>query len=717
MKYHPIFKALAIVLAAAALLVCVAGAFGVIWLASHDLYSDDLDTWMYNRQEMLAYEIADRVLVRYSDKTYGNCPELLLEYMGRSQTDESLSSFYMLNTTDWKYRIEDGEGNLVDGSSEAGFIEGMSRFRFEMSCEYLVLVHQQPVADTPEYTPESGEWVLLDPAQAPTDIPAATVDGGTVYVGTPYDNCNVYEINGQEYFYRYELAEHHTVTVWLTVGELGDLNRQWIQHLQWLYPRRVACLWICVGGLLAFALLMTYLGFAAGRSRKNDQIRAGGLNRIPLDLYLTAGAGLGILTAIGGAKLLSVSLGEDTAAGDLASGIMTAGVFALLLAAVIAVALLFAVIAQFKTPGRFWWRNSIIGRLCRLIGRLIRFVYRALRSLFRLLPLVWQWILTAVMMVVTPAFFFLLFWNNYGLGLILSLLCFFSAVLADIALVCYGAYAFGVLRKGAKAMSDGELTRKISTKYLFGCYRDFADHLNAISDAARVAAQNEMKSQRMKTELITNVSHDIKTPLTSIINYVDLLQKPHTEEQGVQYLEVLQRQSQGLKKLVDDLMEMSKASTGNMPVTPENLDMAETVKQALGEFADKLAGQNLQVIFHPPAEPVKIYADGRLTWRVLSNLLSNVVKYALPGTRVYVDLYRYHNHVLLSVKNISKESLNVSAQELTERFVRGDASRNTEGSGLGLNIAQSLMELQKGRLNLLVDGDLFKVTLTFPEAE
>jgi len=209
------------------------------------------------------------------------------------------------------------------------------------------------------------------------------------------------------------------------------------------------------------------------------------------------------------------------------------------------------------------------------------------------------------------------------------------------------------------------------------------------------------------------VSHDIKTPLTSIINYVDLLQKPHTDADQEKYLEVLDRQSQRLKKLIDDLMEMSKASTGNMSVDITRVDAAEAVNQALGEFADKLDKARLYPVFRQPEEQVTMLADGRLVWRVMSNLLSNAVKYALPGTRLYVDLQKLDSKVIISMKNIFREALNVDADELLERFVRGDASRNTEGSGLGLNIARSLMELQKGQLELLVDGDLFKATLLF----
>jgi signal transduction histidine kinase len=268
--------------------------------------------------------------------------------------------------------------------------------------------------------------------------------------------------------------------------------------------------------------------------------------------------------------------------------------------------------------------------------------------------------------------------------------------------------------EGARRMAQGDLSYQVSTRYLAGCFRTFAQQLNSLSETAMVSAQKQMKSERMKTELITNVSHDIKTPLTSIINFVDLLQKPHTPQQEQEYLQILSRQSGRMKKLIEDLMELSKASTGNLTVNLCCMDAGEAVHQALGEFSDKLAAAELTPVYHQPEGKVLIEADGRLVWRVLSNLLSNAVKYAMPGTRLYLDLARVDSWVMLSVKNISREELRVSAEELMERFVRGDTSRNAEGSGLGLNIAKSLMEVQGGQLQLLVDGDLFKVTLIFP---
>jgi signal transduction histidine kinase len=383
-------------------------------------------------------------------------------------------------------------------------------------------------------------------------------------------------------------------------------------------------------------------------------------------------------------------------------------------AACLVLTLIYTAAAQFKLKNGRWWRGSIIGWCLRKIRQFIRFCFRGVRKIYRMLPLIWQWLLTAAAMVIIPLICLLLALNSWGFFRFIFTLWTITAILGDISMVLYGAYAFGILIRGAKKMAQGNLNEKIPTRHLFGAFKDFALSLNDLADAATIAAQKQMQSERMKTELITNVSHDIKTPLTSIINYVDLLQAPHTQEQGQQYLDVLSRQSARMKKLVEDLMDMSKASSGNLQVNVTTLDSSEVISQALGEFSDKLTSAQLTPVFQAPEAPVLMRADGRHTWRVLSNLLSNTVKYAMPGTRLYIDLVSLPGSVQISLKNISAEPLNVSAEELTERFVRGDASRNTEGSGLGLNIAKSLMELQQGNLELLVDGDLFKVTLTFP---
>jgi signal transduction histidine kinase len=381
----------------------------------------------------------------------------------------------------------------------------------------------------------------------------------------------------------------------------------------------------------------------------------------------------------------------------------------------ILVGVIFAIAAQVKVKGFYWWHHSVMGWCCKWIWKGICWCANGLCKLADILPIIWKHLLLALAMLTVPILFMILAMVEHSLrfwwiGL------FVISVLADVVVVLYIAYAYGTLLRGARQMAEGELVCKIDTKYLIGIYARTAEHLNTLADVAVEAAKNQMRSERMKTELITNISHDIKTPLTSIINYVDILERAQSREEAVQYLEVLGRQSKRLKKLIEDLMEMSKATSGNMAVEIFRVDPVEAMNQALGEFSDKLDAAQLQVVFRQPETPLAMLADGRLTWRVLSNLLSNIVKYAMPGTRVYADVVCVDGQVLVSLKNISREPLNVEARELTERFVRGDASRNTEGSGLGLNIAKSLMELQKGQLQLLVDGDLFKVTLIFPAA-
>ena len=271
------------------------------------------------------------------------------------------------------------------------------------------------------------------------------------------------------------------------------------------------------------------------------------------------------------------------------------------------------------------------------------------------------------------------------------------------------------LQAGAQKLAEGELTHKVDTRRLHGPFRIYAEHLNNISSGMMVEIERRMKSEHLKTELLTNVSHDIKTPLTSIINYVDLMKKLDVQpEEAKEYADVLERQSYKLKKLLEDLIEASKAATGNITVELAPTDAAELLRQAEGEYNERLKEKNLTPVLHIDTENCSILADGRLLWRVFDNLLGNIVKYAMPGTRVYLELSQQAGRCLITIRNISKDELGIEAEELMERFVRGDSSRATEGSGLGLSISRSLTECMKGGFNLILDGDLFKVVLDFP---
>ena len=543
--------------------------------------------------------------------------------------------------------------------------------------------------------------------------------------------------------YRYAKLPAYTMELTLAPGAYRYDGGYALLEQVWGY--RDSLLFIMGACLLLFAVLAVYLCCAAGRKPGSEEVHAAGFNCIPLDIYL-AGGGLivfGLFMVIvqfyDAADLFTQNM-QTLCAGVLMAGYVMSLIF---------VSFCFACAAQFKTPGGYWWRNSVCWRCLDLLVKCVRGCFsgcgwllrklpkaaavfwdfllmlltplrwlwtqikktcakigKSVNRVYSMMPLTWQWLLTGFIMVM------LLFAALAGRSEMMVVL----SLCACVAVVLYGAYCFGILLESAKRMGKGDLDTKVDDKYLIGAFKSFAGDLNDLAGVAVVAAQKQLKSERMKTELITNVSHDIKTPLTSIINYVDLLQKPHTPEEEKTYLEVLNRQSQRLKKLIEDLMEMSKASTGNLTADITRLDAVESVNQALGEFADKLEKAQLTPVFRHPEESVAMMADGRLAWRVLSNLLSNTVKYALPGTRVYIDVMALEGKVIISLKNISRDELNVDADELMERFVRGDDSRNTEGSGLGLNIAKTLMELQKGQLQLLVDGDLFKVTLIFPGA-
>lgn len=271
------------------------------------------------------------------------------------------------------------------------------------------------------------------------------------------------------------------------------------------------------------------------------------------------------------------------------------------------------------------------------------------------------------------------------------------------------------LLDGVRAIADGNGETAIDTEHLTRGNRQMAEAVNDLGEGLKNALQEQVKSEQMKADLITNVSHDLKTPLTSIINYVDLMKREQIDNSKVrEYLEVLDQKSQRLKQLTNDLVEASRASSGNVALNMEKLDLREFLMQTTGEFEEKFAARGLHLMTNCPPHPLFIMADGRRLWRIIENLYRNVEKYAMPNTRVYLNVVTDGSSVAVSMKNISEQPLNISAEELTERFTRGDESRTTEGSGLGLSIAKDLTELQGGKFDIYLDGDLFKVTITFP---
>ena len=347
-----------------------------------------------------------------------------------------------------------------------------------------------------------------------------------------------------------------------------------------------------------------------------------------------------------------------------------------------------------------------------LLCRVAAWMAGTIHDFVRFLPFTWKIVLGFGAYVMVT--FFLIMGGVYNGAFMFMYLCLQLALVLFLAWWAYGYYR---LRQGTKTIARGDLEYQIDTRHMPYDLRLQAEDLNNISVGLAGAVDEKMKSERFKAELITNVSHDLKTPLTSIINYVNLLKSTQqTDPKAIDYIEVLDRKSQRLKKLTEDLVEASKASTGVLSVTREKIGMSQLIDQATAEWEEKLSDRRLTLVTTLPEGETWVYADGRHLWRVIDNLLSNCAKYAMEGTRIYLDLERGKGQVALSVKNISRDPLNVPAERLMERFVRGEESRSTEGSGLGLSIARSLTELQGGAFDLAVDGDLFKAIVTLPQA-
>ena len=686
MKYHGVIKALAIILCVVSLVVMAASAIGVTMALYMDLYGNEENSYLESSRAYDAECYATELAQKYAAKNLGGCPEeILLCYYSnwaRLWDEEKV-----------QYAILDTSGKVLEGSREAEQYD--MKYVFAVYARYLMVVDGTVKLPVNQTLPTD-----------PTVEPQSTVPTLPVYAHTfSYEWYDEKTGTYQEYILTEIDGPVYTVELYLQEGAYQAFHEFELQAASLLWQLRYAVIGIFVAALGVFAATLTYLCFAAGHKPGRTEVIPGGLNRLPLDIY---GAAAVILSIFGVYAIAFCAYGVEYQ--QYRALAISGMVAAAMLMALVLVGFIFAFAAQRKQGRRALLKRTLVGSVlawCWRKGKRIWTVIRKwLLRLMEVLPLAWQWLLGGLV---------------FGFLLLISIgardeLLLLITVIAYIAACTYGSYAFGQLLKQAKEMNSGDLTSKKENPLLVGCFKNFGQQLNSLSAVVSTAAREQMKSERMKAELITNVSHDLKTPLTSIINYVDLLQKAETPEATKEYLQVLSRQSQHMKKLIEDLMEMSKASTGNLAVELTKVDAVEALNQALGEFADRLNTARLTPVLRLPESPLFICADGKLTWRVLNNLLGNVVKYALADTRVYIDLQQQGNKAVISVKNISRESLNISSDELMERFVRGDASRNTEGSGLGLNIAKSLMDLQHGQLTLVVDGDLFKVCLEFPVA-
>ena len=458
-------------------------------------------------------------------------------------------------------------------------------------------------------------------------------------------------------------------------------------------------------GSVLWLIGMVWLTVTAGRKPKDEEIHLNGFDRWYTEI--AAGAVIGIWlagTIISGTLIANSSLGYSHAVVTVIVTCLICGTYTM---AWFLIGYL-SLIRRIKAGTL--WKNSLIRKVLKWIGKcsgkLVDFARAFSRNTAEKIKV----------LLVGGAFLFLQFLiigcGFTGAGVFLMILLIVDA--AAVIFIIRKADGLDLIMDGLKKISDGELQYKIKTDTLTGKQKVMAEYINNIGSGLDAAVENSLKKERMQTELITNVSHDLKTPLTSIINYVDLMKRENPTDPKIQeYLRILDEKSQRLKVLTEDVVEASKASTGNIKLEMNDIDFVEMVQQVIGEFEEKFQEKNLTMMVHFTDEPSIIYADGQRMWRVLENVFGNVVKYAMEGTRVYAEISNRNKKVTFSLKNISAQPLNISADELTERFIRGDVARNTEGSGLGLSIAKSLTELQGGEFKLHLDGDLFKVMITF----
>ena len=458
-------------------------------------------------------------------------------------------------------------------------------------------------------------------------------------------------------------------------------------------------------GSVLWLIGMVWLTVTAGRRPEDEEIHLNGFDRWYTEI--AAGTVIGIWlagTIISGTLIANSSLGYSHV-------VVTVIVICLICGTYTMAWFLIGYLSLVRRiKAGTLWKNSLIRKVLKWIGKCSGKLADFARAFSR------NTAEKIKVLLVGGAFLFLQFLiigcGFTGAGVFLIILLIVDA--AAVIFIIRKADGLDLIMDGLKKISDGELQYKIKTDTLTGKQKVMAEYINNIGSGLDAAVENSLKKERMQTELITNVSHDLKTPLTSIINYVDLMKRENPTDPKIQeYLRILDEKSQRLKVLTEDVVEASKASTGNIKLEMNDIDFVEMVQQVIGEFEEKFQEKNLTMMVHFTDEPSIIYADGQRMWRVLENVFGNVVKYAMEGTRVYAEISNRNKKVTFSLKNISAQPLNISADELTERFIRGDVARNTEGSGLGLSIAKSLTELQGGEFKLYLDGDLFKVMITF----
>lgn len=586
---------------------------------------------------------------------------------------------------------------VFDGLGKRDHVWVSGPVSFEVPAEYAIPM-PEAAADAGAVTPEPS--VAPEPSVTPeTSASPEPTASSTVLESPSPDEPDTELLIGTDSISSAG-TRTYIITGYYTSGSVSSGNADKYQELfTYAYELRYVSIVVLVVSLILEAFVFVFLLSAAGHHGETGEIRPSFIDKIPFDLYtaLTVFAGIFLIAA-----MAEVSYSN------------TAMLVVVLIAALGVIAALISLLWCMSLAVRIKLGTTIKSCIIYRVGawclRLIKKVFYTFKDGLKAIPMFPR----AVLIIAAILFVEFLWIAIAGTSPGKQLFGWFIERAVLVLATLYALLSMKQLLEAGQRIAKGELDCKVDTSKLRGPFKEHGEDLNSITDGMNRAVGERMKSERFRTELITNVSHDIKTPLTSIINYVDLLEKEQPENEKMrEYLEVLDRQSAKLKKLIDDLLEASKASSGSLSVNLTECELGILLDQMAGEYSEKLSAAGLELILTKPEESVKIMADGRHMWRIFDNLLNNICKYAQRGTRVYLDLTADALKAAVTFRNISATRLNISGDELTERFVRGDSSRNTEGSGLGLSIAQSLAQLQKGALDITVDGDLFKVVLRF----
>ena len=503
------------------------------------------------------------------------------------------------------------------------------------------------------------------------------------------------------FHYDQETKQSEKYKVYVLVDEPNEeeLGDQFVVEKD--YQVQIFCIshrYLIITGFFVFALFSLFLMLLACHLiKKREEGQKTALDQIPIDLFLALG-GYGVYRLIRNlTRIIRVSWSELWSFAPRWFGLLALFLFMLFFTA-------------WSVKRRKWYQGTLIHGMILVLKKFIDLWVDAYKNF----SASWKFLLIELAITILEAL--LVLWLlPYG-DEVLNLLIMLAGLKLVICpfLVRYGI-AIGKIQNVTHEVASGKLDTQLDVLQLPLAMRKMGEDVNSMAETISNAVEDRLKSERLKTELITNVSHDIKTPLTSIINFSDLIKNEKTENEKItEYAEHLHKQSSRLKKLIEDLMEASKASTGNLEVNLEPCDVKVLLGQCLGEFEPRLQEKKLELVVRQGEEELAIMADNRMLWRVFENLMNNICKYAQSDTRVYLSAQKVEGNAEITFKNVSKFALDVPPEELMERFVRGDLSRHTEGSGLGLSIVSSLMELQGGKLKLMTDGDLFKAMLVFP---